>query len=130
MSKTRVKINMDPHHKILTKRGMNKGGQLQKEFLTEMRRHTDKYVPMQTGHQKNIARIVTSRGELIYPGPKARYLYYGKVMEGKPPKKVTNRKLQYNGAPMRGAFWATRSWADNGDDILRTLAALAGGKVK
>ena len=36
----------------------------------------------------------------------------------------------FNGAPMRGAYWAQRSWADNGDDIVRGAAQIAGGHAE
>ena len=58
---------------------------------------TDPYVPMRTGRLKNSARPKNVKGNLIiYPGPYARYLYYGKVMvnaaTGKGPMHFTDKK--------------------------------------
>lgn len=36
----------------------------------------------------------------------------------------------FNGAPMRGAYWAQRSWADHGDEIIRGAAQIAGGHAE
>jgi len=36
----------------------------------------------------------------------------------------------FNGAPMRGAYWAQRSWADYGDEIIRGAAQIAGGHAE
>lgn len=142
---TKICLEMDSAHKILSKRKLGKGGEAQKKLLTEIRRATDPYVPKDTGHLKNTSRIVPSKGQLIYPGPYARYQYYGKVMgpnipimqdgmlEGffsKAPKKLTNKKLKYAGAPMRGSHWATRAWAARGDAIVRAVAGMIGGKAK
>lgn len=53
---------------------------------------TERYVPMLTGSLKNRTRVVEN--EIIYPGPYARYLYYGKVMvdakTGKGPRHYVN----------------------------------------
>lgn len=127
---TKIRLEMDSAHKILSKRKLGKGGEAQKKLLTEIRRATDPYVPKDTGHLKNTSRIVPSKGQLIYPGPYARYQYYGKVMTGRAPKKVTNKKLKYAGAPMRGSHWATRAWAARGDAIVKAVAGMIGGKAK
>lgn len=51
---------------------------------------TEPYVPMMTGALKN--RTQVAQNIIIYPGPYARYLYYGKVMvnaaTGKGPAKI------------------------------------------
>ena len=59
---TKIRLEMDSAHKILSKRKLGKGGEAQKMLLTELRAKTDPYVPMDTGHLKNTARIVPSRG--------------------------------------------------------------------
>ena len=48
-------------------------------------------------------------------------------------KKESQRKLHespltYNEAPMRGAEWDKRMWADRGDEIVDGIAARVGGK--
>lgn len=39
---------------------------------------TEKYVPMRTGSLRQ--RTLVAGNEIVYPGPYARYLYYGKYM--------------------------------------------------
>lgn len=39
-------------------------------------------------------------------------------MEGKAPKKVTDRDLVYNGGPQRGALWFERMKVDHKKEIL------------
>lgn len=58
---------------------------------------TDPYVPMRTGRLKNSANPNKVKDNvIIYPGPYARYLYYGKVMvnaaTGKGPMHFTDKK--------------------------------------
>lgn len=47
-------------------------------LATQVKKDTEPFVPMLTGSLKNRARVVG--GSVIYPGPYARFLYYGKVM--------------------------------------------------
>lgn len=53
---------------------------------------TERYVPMVTGSLRDRTRVVENT--IIYPGPYARYLYYGKVMvnaaTGKGPRHYRN----------------------------------------
>lgn len=44
----------------------------------QVKKDTDPFVPMLTGSLKNRTRVEGS--SIIYPGPYARFLYYGKVM--------------------------------------------------
>ena len=44
----------------------------------QVKKDTEPYVPMLTGSLKNRTRVEGST--IIYPGPYARFLYYGKVM--------------------------------------------------
>ena len=52
----------------------------QAEYLvaTQAKKDTEPFVPMLTGSLKNRARVVGNA--IVYPGPYARFLYYGKVM--------------------------------------------------
>lgn len=60
----------------------------------QIAKDTEDYVPMRTGSLKN--RTLVQGGTVIYPGPYARYLYYGKVMvdsaSGKGPMHYTDKK--------------------------------------
>lgn len=64
---------------------------LANEVLTD----TKPFVPARTG---SLSRRSHVEGNMVvYPGPYARYLYYGKVMEGPPsgPKHATDKNLVY-----------------------------------
>lgn len=61
-------------------------------------------VPFRSGmlDKSGILGTVPGEGEVVYNAPYARYHYYGRLMVGKAPKKLTNRNMQYHGAPRRG----------------------------
>jgi len=101
----------------------------QKFVDSEVLRLSDPYIPMQSGMLKKSGILGTTigTGEVVWNAPYARYLYYGKVMVGRAPKKVTSAKLTYHGAPMRGAFWFERMKKDKGKQILDKAALIAGG---
>lgn len=113
-------FKLDNEEKILKRIGLNEGGEIQKFIDSEVLRLCDKYVPFQTGTLRNqgILGTVVGSGEVAWISVKARYLYYGKVMVGPPPKKETDKDLTYNGAPMRGARWFERMKADSGQEII------------
>lgn len=93
----------------------------QKYVDSECLRHSDKLIPFQTGFLKKSGILGTKigSGELNYLSPYSRYQYYGKVMVGYPPKKVTNISLKYQFAPARGAKWFERMKVEHKDAILR-----------
>lgn len=123
-----IVTNLDDLGTMLRKRGLEPNGRVQKLLTSEVARHSDPYVPMQQGILKN-TRIIEDDG-IIYNTPYARYQYYGKVMVGRAPKKLTERNLAYHGAPKRGAFWDLRMWADKKEIILDGLAKEAGGTAE
>lgn len=113
---------------------------------------TEKFVPMLTGSLKNRTRVIGSK--IIYPGPYAQYLYYGKVMvnaaTGKGPShfedesgnevirfrkgtklRSTNRDLKFTKAYHKDAqsHWFEASKSQNLDKWKRVAAeALKNGK--
>lgn len=90
----------------------------------EIVKDTDKFVPFRTGYLKNSAiRSISSKDDaIIYKGPYARFLYYGKVMIGvithRPwakkgeIKKATNRNLTFS-HPFACARWFEKSKSIN-----------------
>ena len=89
----------------------------------QMEKDTQPFVPMLTGSLTQRTRVVGN--ELIYPGPYARFLYYGKVMidpntgstyapKGGT-KVVTDRNLVFNHTahPQAQAYWCEASKAQN-----------------
>ena len=95
----------------------------------EVLRLSDPYLPMQSGMLKKLGILgtVLGSGEVVWNGPYARYLYYGKLMVGRAPKKLTGTNLTFHGgrnSPPRGAFWFERMKADKKDQILRGAAKI------
>ena len=95
----------------------------------QVKKDTEPYVPMLTGSLKNRARV--EGDTIIYPGPYARFLYYGKVMvdpntgstwaPSGVTKEVTDRDLVFTTEfhPQAQAFWFEASKAQNQDKWLR-----------
>lgn len=84
-------------------------------LANEVLKDTRPFVPALTESLSNRSHV---EGDLvIYPGPYARYLYYGKVMEGPVtgPKHVTDRDLVFNKSvhPQAQSFWFEASKAQN-----------------
>lgn len=92
------------------------GSPAQKFVDSEFIRLTDPYVPFRTGALKDSALTNTAigTGQIVYATPYAHRLW-------------VHPEYNFNSAPMRGAYWGERSWADNGDDIVRGAAAIIGG---
>ena len=65
-------------------------------------------------------------GLVQYNAPYARYHYYGKLMVGPAPKKLTEIDLTYEGAPQRGAFWFERMKANDAKAILKGAGKIVG----
>ncbi|MDO5432970.1 minor capsid protein [Eubacterium sp.] len=130
MPNIKAKLELQPTNKILKDFKIDDGGEGQKFLLSEVRRLSDPYTPMDTGTTKNLVGIAPKKKALVYHSIQSRYLWFGKVMVGRPPKRVTNKNLKYAGAPRRGPFWVNRMWTDRGGEILKALAAYTGGKVK
>lgn len=130
-----VKIDMSDAAKVLENHGLEKGGRVQAFFTTEVMRRSDPYVPFSSGPLKNTARMTADKDGIIYNQPYSRFHWYGKVMIYEPTgstwapkygeKVVTDRDMEYQGAPLRGPKWVERSWLDNKDDIIRTTEEFA-----
>ena len=122
------RIELNSLQEILKKRNLEERGKLQRFVASEVVRLSDKRVPMVTGTFKRQVKVEDGGKKVVYPGPQARYLYYGKVMVGPAPKRVTDKALTYNGAPMRGAMWFERTKTDEGEQIISSAAEMAGGR--
>lgn len=74
---------------------------------------TAPFVPFLTGSLSGRARV--DGKSVVYPGPYARYLYYGKVMIGHAPKQVTEKDLVFTTDYHKDAqaFWFEASKAQN-----------------
>lgn len=107
------------------------------ELAQQMERDTQPFVPMRTGSLMVRTKIHPDyRGEIegnaiVYPGPYARFLYYGKVMVDPNTgstyapkggtKVVTDRNLVFNHTahPQAQDHWCEASKAQNLDKWLR-----------
>ncbi|MFV0517248.1 MAG: minor capsid protein [Aminipila sp.] len=107
----------------------NRFSKAQKFIDSEVLRLSNPYIPMQQGglQESGILGTKIGSGKVIYNSPYARYQYYGKVMVGRAPKKLTDRDLVYHGAPMRGRLWFERMKADKKEQILKGAAKITKG---
>ena len=95
----------------------------------QIKKDTQPFVPMLTGSLTQRTRVDGSA--VIYPGPYARFLYYGKVMVDPNTgstyapkggtKVVTDRNLEFNQTmhPQAQAHWGEASKAQNLDKWVR-----------
>ena len=99
-------------------RGLMPGGAVQLFVDTEIIKHSDPYVPFDTGMLKNSAWFASEigQGRIIYDTPYAKKMY--NAPEG------TN----FQNGPLRGAQWVERMWADHGDEIIQGATKIAGGR--
>lgn len=124
-----ISVKLDGIDKIIKRHGLDKDGEIIGKIRDEVARQSDPYVPMQIGGHGTLKAGIRypNNHSIKYIAPYARYQYYGKVMVGSPPKKVTNKNLKYSGAPKRGARWTTRMWADKGESILKKIEKYING---
>lgn len=110
----KVRVQIDPAQKILLKRSLNKNGEAQRFFTSEVRRLSKPYVPHLTGILEVTAREYDNRIE--YVQPYARKQYY------------TNPGFNRSKAPLAGKHWDKRMWSDRGPEVVKAVANFAGGK--
>lgn len=149
---TRIRVEMKPINTILTRLGVDKNGDVQKQATRIINRRITRYMPYRTGVLATKLKFTAGSSEIVVLGPYARYQYYGKVMvnskTGKGPAlipgvgyrykkgtilKATNRELQYDKTknPQAGPFWDRRLIANEGDAILAEIQEyirIRGGK--
>lgn len=96
-------------------------------LANEVLKDTDPYVPFLTGSLSQRSHV--DGNTVVYPGPYARYLYYGKVMEGPPqgPKHATDRDLVYTKQhhPQAQSHWFEASKAQNLNKWLKGVKKIA-----
>lgn len=108
----KVTVNMKPVNQILKEKGLTAGGDVQRFHTNNVLRRIVKYMPYRSGATIELTQAQTdiNKPEIVTDTPYARYLYYGKVMVGRPPKQVTDRDLKYTRTknPLAGPFWDRR----------------------
>lgn len=139
-----VKINIDVNA-ILERRGLGQDMRAGKKLAAAAVTLMDRHIPMRSGTLKNSAQIREQYPKtlIIYDQPYAHYQYVGKAMgpnfklkngewrsrRGKE-KHYTGKNLSYSGAPDRGKEWDKRMLAAKGRELLDSVAATIGGRVK
>lgn len=123
MLKFRVETNIAPTDWVAS------NDRAEHAVAVQMEKDTRPFVPALTGSLMNRTRV--DGNTVIYPGPYARFLYYGKVMvdpdTGSPfaqkgaVKVVTDRNLVFNRSvnPQAQAHWFEASKAQNLEKWLR-----------
>lgn len=145
----KVRVVFNGSDDLLHKRHLEKGGLVQQTIDKSVIDWNLQYVPWKTGSLGKSAYSATQigSGKVIYPGPYARYLYYGEVYGPNIPvfdddsgvptrffsppgrkKHPTGRALQYRTDvnPLAGSHWFERMKADHREDILREAKDVAG----
>ena len=128
--------------------GLEDHGRVQKAIDKAVIDYDLQYVPMLTGTLGKSAYTATDigSGKVIYPGPYARYLYYGEIYGPNIPvfeddsgvptryfsppgekKQPTGRPLTYNTEinPLAGSHWFERMKADHLKDIIEEAKRVA-----
>ena len=98
-------------------------------LANEILKDTDQYVPMSGAPAGQAARAYAEGNMVVYPRPYARYLYYGKVVEGPKygPKHATDKDLVYTQQHHAQAqsHWFEASKAQNLPKWLKGVKKLA-----
>ncbi len=137
-----VKIDVSDAATMLKNHGLNPGGRVQEFFTSEIMRKADPYVPFLAGALRDSAHMSEDKCAIIYDTPYARYHWCGKLMvdpvTGKGAfysptygfwsrrhvdKVLTNKDLNYNGAPLRGPRWVERCWINEKENIIKSTEA-------
>jgi hypothetical protein len=104
---------------MIEKLGLEEGGRVQQMVDSEFLKNVEPFVPFdEAGLYENPGTLVNSgildtvvgSGEIVWDTPYARYLYY-------------HDDFQFQGAPLRGAYWADRYLQNGG---LKQIEAIAG----
>lgn len=129
-----VELILNPMSKILRDKGLSPTGDAQKFHTQNVMRRIIKYMPYRTGAtiKITVAQTNINKPEIVTDVPYGKYLFYGKVMTGKAPKKVTNRDLRYTKTknPQAGPRWdrtvSTAEGAAMAADLQRYIHRKAG----
>lgn len=132
----RVKVDTRPVNAILKAKGLTVDGDVQRFHTANVLRRIVKFMPYRTGATIKLTQTQTVVNEprIITAAPHAKYIYFGKVMVGDPPKQVTDRDLQYTKTknPQAGPYWDRALVAAEGaamrNDLQRYVNRKAGKK--
>lgn len=117
MANVSVHLNLPDAAKIITSRGLQDKGPVQRGFAQIVKDTCEPYVPMRSGTLKNTAQV--QEDGVLYEQPYAAKQYYtnaGKGTDG-----------TANGG-VRGKEWDKRAMADHGSEVTAAVAKMVGGK--
>ena len=75
---TRIRVEMKPISTILTRLGIDKTGDVQKEVTNIINKRLTRYMPYRTGALTTKLKYVQDPITIVVSAPYARYQYYGK----------------------------------------------------
>lgn len=105
----KVSIKLNPVSQIIRDKGLDPAGDVQRYHTANVLRRIQRYMPYRSGAtiKLTIAQTDVNKPEIVTDEPEAKYLYHGKVMVGKAPKRVTSKDLQYTKTknPLAGPYW-------------------------
>ncbi len=121
----KVKVEMRPVEQIIEAHGVGKNGKVQLFLTNTINRRITRYMPFLSGVLATKLKHVKSPTKIEVLGPYAKYTYYGKAMEGLPPKRVTDQPLNYTKTkhPLAGPYWDRRLMQAEGRVIAREVNA-------
>lgn len=152
---TIIKAQFRLHNQNLAvSRGLGKGGRVQQAIDKAVIDWSLPYCPFDTGTlaKSPYGATTIGSGQVVYPGPYARYQYYGEIYgpnipvfeddSGEPTrffsppgrkKHPTGRQMDYTksksrNGPLAGPFWFERMKADHTKDIIKEAESVAAGK--
>lgn len=119
--KIKVTLHIAPDNVLLARRGLQKGGRVQKFVDSEVIRCCDGYIPMKSGILKKSHKPATiiGSGLVTYNTPYARKNYYENIGMG---------KEGLNKGGKRGRLWFERMKPDHLQGILKGVKRIAGAK--
>lgn len=120
-----VHIEMKSIAQLLRDKGLDVNGDVQRFHTHNVLRRIVKYMPYRTGVtiKATIAQTDIGKPYIVTDVPYGKYLYYGRVMAGGPPKKATDSELTYTRTKNKkaGAFWDRQLIANEKDVLVREM---------
>lgn len=123
-----IKFNVKPFDSTVSRAKISNAAKKSEVWLAnEVLKDTRPFVPALTLSLSNRSHV--DGNTVVYPGPYARYLYFGKVMAGpkEGPKHETDKDLVYTKTvhSQAQAFWFEASKSQNKDKWIRGVKKIA-----
>lgn len=123
--KLNIEVKMNSAKKIIKDHGLDEDGKVTKFLRDDVYRLYEPYVSRENG---DLYRNVTypNNHSIKHIMPYSHYMHKGKTAIGASrPKgvkrKISNKPLQYQGAPKRGAEWEKRMMNDRGKEVCKDV---------